>query len=605
MTTRFAHSDRRRAATAVVVATLVPALVGFAALTIDIGVVYNTKADLQRAADAAALAAADRLSGLYYGEPEDRALEAATEIVASNLVFGDILTVDPSNDVILGRAFYNEATQSYGFNPTNVIPDSVRVTVRRSADSPNGATPLFFAGIFGMNSTNLSATATATLAPRDIAIVFDTSGSLNDDSELRHYDLTDINLYDVWDKLPGGVDDVGGLWNPEDLPPEWVEGDGSAPQAAGPAWGFMQEMGFGTMDIDSTYDPATDPGLIKMSYNQNWSDAQLENFLVEKGYIESEVDALMVKTYDTSGGYPYRVAAALGLGVWNSGHPGGLWEQMGVPPGSTGNGNDWVGSGEVNWTETIFGNSINTSKNIWLDYINNYMNKTSTYLYDANSSFKYQLGVKTFVNYLMERKFTHEDTPELAETPAQPAQAIKDGVGYMISLVEGLETSDQIALVVYATTSHLEIELTEDFAAIRERVNEMQAGYYDSLTNMGGGLATAIEELTGERARQMSRKVIVMLTDGIANVNSSGGYDPNGDGGSAYALSLAAQAADQGIQIFAITVGAAADISLMQQIAEVGDGVHFHAEGTIEEYSEGLAQIFTTIGRSRTVELIQ
>ena len=35
---------------------MLPAIVGFAALTIDLGILYSTKADLQNAADAAALA---------------------------------------------------------------------------------------------------------------------------------------------------------------------------------------------------------------------------------------------------------------------------------------------------------------------------------------------------------------------------------------------------------------------------------------------------------------------------------------------------------------------------------------------------------------------
>ena len=44
---------RRRAATAVLVLVTLPVMLGMAALAIDVCVMYNTRADLQRAADAA------------------------------------------------------------------------------------------------------------------------------------------------------------------------------------------------------------------------------------------------------------------------------------------------------------------------------------------------------------------------------------------------------------------------------------------------------------------------------------------------------------------------------------------------------------------------
>ena len=48
----------RRAVVAVQVAVLFSVLVGFAALVIDVGAMYNVRADLQRTADASALAGA-------------------------------------------------------------------------------------------------------------------------------------------------------------------------------------------------------------------------------------------------------------------------------------------------------------------------------------------------------------------------------------------------------------------------------------------------------------------------------------------------------------------------------------------------------------------
>ncbi len=62
---------------------------------------------------------------------------------------------------------------------------------------------------------------------------------------------------------------------------------------------------------------------------------------------------------------------------------------------------------------------------------------------------------------------------------------------------------------------------------------------------------------------------------------------------------------ESGVQIFAVSVGADADVAIMDQIAEIGHGEHFHAEGSIEEYGEQLDAIFRTLGGKRPVQLIQ
>ena len=49
---------KRRAATVVLVAVVVPVLIGFTALTVDVGYLYNVRTQLQTTADAAAHAGA-------------------------------------------------------------------------------------------------------------------------------------------------------------------------------------------------------------------------------------------------------------------------------------------------------------------------------------------------------------------------------------------------------------------------------------------------------------------------------------------------------------------------------------------------------------------
>jgi hypothetical protein len=600
-----AASDRRRAVVAIQVAVLIVVLIGFAALTVDLGALYNTRGDLQRSVDASALAAASKMSDWSNGDPLEDARQLAASYVERNAVLGHGVTLDQLTDVVFGRALYNAETQRYDFVPTMDSPDAVHVRLRHTADSPNGTIPLYFARIFGRTHTEMATEAMAMMVPRDVALVADLSASHTDDSEFRNYRSTEINLYDVWDDLPGGSDDVGACDGVScDAGHSCVEGAcvPSGPGAlAGPAWGYFRELGFGTEEIPTTYDPVTDPGLIRLGYNSNWTNAQLSSHLAAQGYSPAEVNAIMARDYDSSGAYPYRVAVALGLAFWNSGIPGGLWESRAAPAG---NANAWIGSNELEWTESVLSQSLSNSDDIWIDYINTYMRGTSSEMYQANSAFRYRFGLKTFVNYLLEQRGSHSETPELADVREQPMQAVKDAVTYMTQYIDDLATDDKLSLEVYGTTGRHEVDLTRDYASVSSRLNELQAGHYDGWTNCGGGLQRAIEELTGPRARLSAKKMIILLTDGNANVNAAGQVDDE-EGGNAYALERAQAAAELGIMVFAVSVGAEANQGLMQQIADIGHGEHFHAEGSIEEYSEQLASIFLRLGGTRPVELIR
>ena len=603
LTQRRRRGRRPAAALALTVVTLV-VLFGFAALTVDVGAMYNTRADLQRAADAGALAAATALTGSPHADdPIFAAHQAAIEIVEQNLVLGRKVTIEPNRDVVLGRAWLDSTSNRYHFTPTDVLPDAVRVTVRKTEDSPNGPTNLFFARIFGRMFTDISATATAAITPRDIAIIVDLSGSLNNDSELQHYRLTEINLYEVWDALPGGVDEIGGTWNHNTLPEGWIEADGSAPQAAGPAWGFMRTLGFGSELDPGTYSPIEDPGLIQLEYRRVWREAELESFLVEQGYHTGEIANILAPDGDQGGGYANRVAVALGLAYWNSGRPDGLWNQRGVDASNTGNGDSYIDDSELEWVEPILSLSQDESVRVWRSYID-YMSSSRTSVTRTDSDFRYAYGIKTFVNYLMEQRYTHTQTPELADTPSQPMQAIKDAVEYLVDLVDHLNTNDQLSLEIYGTNALHEVDLTNDFHMVSDALKRRQPGHYDPWTNMGGGIEVAIDELRSERARRTARKVMILLTDGIANVNELGSVGDD-EGGRAHAIAQAERAASLGIRLFTVSVGVGADQDLMKQIADIGHGVHFHAEGSIDQYSAGLAQIFVQIGRSRSAELIQ
>ncbi len=81
--------DKRRAVTAALVLLMIPVLIGFAALTIDIGAMYNTRADLQRTADAAALAGVAALTSdtmMQYRDTSNSALLSQVTTAATGEV---------------------------------------------------------------------------------------------------------------------------------------------------------------------------------------------------------------------------------------------------------------------------------------------------------------------------------------------------------------------------------------------------------------------------------------------------------------------------------------------------------------------------------------
>ncbi len=603
-------THRRRGVVIVLTAVMLVVILGFAALTIDVGAIYNTRVDLQNAADAAALGSASELSRIALGRPVDRARKTAYQIVKQNPVFGGSVTIDPAADLVFGRAEINEATGRIRFVETEVQPDAVRVIVRKTEDSPNGPMPTFFAGVFGKHHVNVSASAVAFLAPRDIAIVADLSGSINDDSELKNYKLTWINLFDVWRALPQKqiLPGVQPSWIGLDAPPpvsqtvanQPIDASTTVANLPGPAWGFMKGLGFGTPLNPSTYDPAKDDGLVRLPSRANWSVPALAAYLKGRNYSDAEVTAIQSAAFDGNGAYPYRTAVALGLAYWNSGTANGLWSSRGA---TKGNGDNRIDAGELEWVQPVLGRTAAASSAIWTDYINYTANARSG-LNNTAPEFQFHFGIKTFVNYLLDARGSFAATPELGDTPAQPMQAIKDAAGYMLEMITDMETNDRVSLQIYGTTAHHEADLTQSFLSVFGRLKIMQAGHYDGWTNMGGGMATAINELSGERARSLSKKVLVLLTDGNANVSETG---KTGDaaGGRAYAIKEARRAASLGMTVFAISVGAGADQGVMKEIADITGGVHFHAEGSIEKYSEQLRDIFTEIGSRRAVELIE
>lgn len=175
------RSDKRRAVTAALVIITLPVLIAFAALTIDVGALYNTRADLQRAADAAALAGVSALTSdtmMQYRTTSNEALyydvtSSATGEVdyfsAQNPSLGSNTTYIESGDIASGWLDLTSSTSPLQVAPPpGAFPNALQVVARRTTGGLNGPLDYFFSAIFGNSTGDVSATAVAVFDDRVI-----------------------------------------------------------------------------------------------------------------------------------------------------------------------------------------------------------------------------------------------------------------------------------------------------------------------------------------------------------------------------------------------------------------------------------------------------
>lgn len=530
----------------VLVVVMVPIMLGMAALTIDVGMIYNTRADLQNAADSGSLAATEILGSYTGTDVLEQARAAAVSVIAQNYNLGKPLAIDPDEELTFGRVGFNEGTGQFVFTPTtSVTADAVRITVRRTRDSVNGPLPLYFAGIFGRHTTNVQASATAALTGmRDIAVVIDLSGSMTYDSDMQFYDVTQINLRDLWAALDGPLPSMAYV--------PGLEQESEYAMDTGPAIGFMDTWGD---KLDPyTYDATTDPGLWYIPSSQDVTEPEVAASLAAHGYSPSQITAIM----EGSSTWTYRAAVMIGVAEW-----------------TPSNASDTsISSSELTWAPYPPYRIDWT----WDDYIS-WCGDSRSSLTRAHPEFRYRFGAKTFVNFLLDGPKAHDQT-DLSGIPQEPLRSIKDGVQAMVSMTR---TFDQMSLDVFGSSAHHELDLSTDRQAVADHLYRMQAAHYDPSTNIGAGIESAIKELTSTRARDEAYPMIVLMSDGANKT----GPDP---------LDMAGRAADLGIRIYTVSVGYDADRELMQKIADKTGGKEFYAAGTPEEYTEQLRTIFRVIG---------
>jgi Flp pilus assembly protein TadG len=240
---RFA---RRRGSVLGLTAVLMIVLIAFLAMAIDIGYLYTMRAELQRAADSAAIAATWELidkNGKSGTETADSlttsAQSKAVQFAALNKV-GNAAPGLAGSDVVVGyMSDPSDPTCPLIATPSGLLPNAVQVRVQRTGDQ-NGQVPLFFARAIGASQQSLTAQGTAAFvntfsgfkAPADgsnlnilpFALDLDTWNSLSaSGTDSWSYDsgtgtvtaggdgVKEVNLYPQGTGMPGnrGTVDLG------------------------------------------------------------------------------------------------------------------------------------------------------------------------------------------------------------------------------------------------------------------------------------------------------------------------------------------------------------------------------------------------------------
>ena len=149
---RRIRSKWRRAVTAVVTVVLIPVLLGFAALSVDVSFIFDLAQHTQHTADAGALAGATALQDELAAEYYDRAIVA----VAKNQLSRGFQSLD---DQIIELGRWNSVDQV--FSPMGddeaEQANAVRVTAARQR------VPLFFARLLGKHTVDISRPAVAAI----------------------------------------------------------------------------------------------------------------------------------------------------------------------------------------------------------------------------------------------------------------------------------------------------------------------------------------------------------------------------------------------------------------------------------------------------------
>ncbi len=142
-------------------------------------------------------------------------------------------------------------------------------------------------------------------------------------------------------------------------------------------------------------------------------------------------------------------------------------------------------------------------------------------------------------------------------------EALRNALSIFLAELKDSPQDERVSLTVYSSTSRRVLGLTSDLdsiqtAFLRQKIN--------GGTAIGLGLTDGLASILNDAGqRPFALKSIVIMTDGIHNT----GLSP---------LIPAVACAASNIEVHTITFSQGASKGLMQQVAQIGGGIHLHAD---------------------------
>jgi len=194
----------RRGAILPLTAVGIVAICGMVALSVDLGMYAIARAQCQDAADAAAIAGARSLNAST-GSNLALATTNATTVATKNTILGSpILQSDVS--VRHGAYHYNYSSQT--FYP--VFPPGTNENYGLSEVTISHNYKTGFANVIGFPNLTVTAKSSAAYRPRDVALVIDFSGSMNNESDIWNCEP----YLGSFQNTPNNTDPVFPKWGP-------------------------------------------------------------------------------------------------------------------------------------------------------------------------------------------------------------------------------------------------------------------------------------------------------------------------------------------------------------------------------------------------------
>ena len=174
-------------------------------------------------------------------------------------------------------------------------------------------------------------------------------------------------------------------------------------------------------------------------------------------------------------------------------------------------------------------------------------------------------------------------------SPPQPLTEVKKAAGIF---ADRIRSGDQIGILSFATeaSSPIDLSLTSNLDDIKVSINNIVINPNgQQYTNIADAVQKAYDELKSDNHNINSKKVVVLLTDGIANIPQKEG---DGNYAETYAADVSKKIKKDGVELYTVGLGNKINTEFLKMIAS-GSEYYYSAPK-----SSDLEQVYKNISTS-------